>query len=187
MKKKLFTGAMAAICLSVSAYGTIAFFTAENTANNVITAGNIKIDLQEKADSGDGNLTDFKDVTGVMPGTEVSKIVQVENTGDKDAYIRIKVDKALELAGNVQGESDLSLVTMDYDTRHWTLDDGYYYYNAPLSAGETTEPLFTEVIFSKDMGDMYQNSKVTITVDAAATQVDNNGDSALTADGWPAD
>lgn len=104
MKKKLFTGAMAAICLSVSAYGTIAFFTAENTAANVITAGNIKIDLQEKADSGDGNLTDFKDVTGVMPGTEVSKIVQVENTGDKDAYIRIKVDKALELAGNVQGE-----------------------------------------------------------------------------------
>lgn len=186
MKRKLLAVALAVSCLSLAAYGTVAYFTAEDTATNVITAGNVQIDLQETAIPEEGgDPVPFEDVIGVMPGGEASKIVEVKNTGDKSAYIRIQVQKALELAEGKTGETDLGLIGMNIDTENWTEKDGYYYYNAPLAAGETTKPLFTVVSFSKEMGDLYQNSKATITVKAGAVQTDNNGDSALTAAGWP--
>lgn len=37
MKKKLLLAALAAICICIAAYGTVAYFTADDTATNVIT------------------------------------------------------------------------------------------------------------------------------------------------------
>lgn len=54
MKRKLLTVALAVSCLSLAAYGTTAYFTAEDTAVNVITAGNVRIELQETGDFGGG-------------------------------------------------------------------------------------------------------------------------------------
>lgn len=187
MKKKILVCAMIVICLSVVAYSTLAYFTHEDTATNVITAGNIEIDLLEWAiDEESGERIPYDDVYDVMPGTDVSKIVEVKNTGDNAAWIRISVSKALLLADGVDIEADLSLVTYDLNTDKWTEKDGYYYYNEALEAGETTEPLFTEVHFAAEMTNEYQNSIAIINVDAQATQVANNGTSALDAAGWPA-
>ncbi len=186
MKKRLLAVALAVVCLSLAAYGTVAYFTAEDTAAHVITAGNIRIELQETAapESG-GDPVPFEDLIGVMPGAEVSKIVEVKNTGDKTAYIRIRLEKDLTLAEGRTGETDINLVGLNIDTESWTEKDGYYYYNEPLAAGQSTGPLFTAVTLSKDMGDLYQNSKVKIMVCAGAVQADNNGESALAAAGWP--
>lgn len=186
MKRKLLTVALAVSCLSLAAYGTTAYFTAEDTAVNVITAGNVRIELQETAilEEG-GDPVPFEDVIGVMPGGEASKIVEVKNTGDKTAYIRIRLEKKLALAEGVAGETDPGLIGLNIDTESWTEKDGYFYYNEPLAAGQTTKPLFTAVSFSKEMSDLYQNSKVIISVKASAVQADNNGNSALEAAGWP--
>ena len=188
MKKKVAAGAVLAICLSVLIYTTIAYFNTADTARNVITSGNIKIELQETALVNDTEIPfkESQDVYNVMPGQEVSKIVRVENTGSNPAYIRISVDKAIQLAESVQGNPDTDLISIDYDSS-WTLKDGYYYYNKPLAAGNTTEPLFRNVTFDSDMGNMYQNSQAVIKVSAQATQVKNNGDNAIDAKGWPAD
>lgn len=125
-----------------------------------------------------------------MPGMDVSKIVTVKNTGDSDAYIRVKLDKTIKLSEMIElpGDNgpDMSLVTYDINTADWTERDGYYYYNKVLAAGEETTPLITKVSFSKDMGNLYQNSTVKIDVTAYATQVANNGATALEAAGWPA-
>ena len=185
MKRKLFTGAVIAICLSLIAYGTLAYFTAEDTARNVITSGGIEIQLREWADKEKTTPFPEDEVSGVMPGSEVSKIVEVKNIGESDAYIRVSVEKALALAEGREGGVDLSLVTLDFNTEAWTEADGYYYYNSPLKPNETTAPLFTAVSFSADMGNLYQNSSLTVNVTAEATQVANNGASALTANGWP--
>ena len=98
MKKKLLILSLAAICLAITAIGTVAFFTADDTAHNVITTGEIAIDLFEWAD--DAKTTPFPEngVNGVMPGTEVTKIVEVKNTGANAAWVRIKVEKAIQLA-----------------------------------------------------------------------------------------
>ena len=44
-----------------------------------------------------------------------------------------------------------------------------------------TEPLFENVTFHKLMGNAYQNSRTIVDVSAEATQVANNGTSAMTA------
>lgn len=188
MKRVLLVGALAAACLSILAYGTAAYFTAQDTTQNVITAGNIAVALKETALPADGgDPVPFEDVIGVMPGTEVSKIIQVENTGDHPAYIRIRVDKTIILAEGQKGAVDPDLVSLHTDTDHWTEKDGYYYYNAVLEAGETTEPLFTKVSFAKEMDDRYQDSRAAITVLVSATQAENNGDTPIQAAGWPAE
>lgn len=184
MKKKICVIALLAICLATAAYGTSAYFTHEQTATNVITSGSIKVELQEWTDTGNG-LVPFEDVEGVLPGTEISKIVQVKNVGGQAAWIRVSADKGIHLAEGVNGDVDLSLISYDLNTAFWTERDGFYYYNTSLQPNEVTEPLFTKVIFSETMSNMYQNSKAVIEVTAQATQVANNGTSALDAAGWP--
>lgn len=189
MKKKLFILASLIICLTTVATGTLAYFTAEDQAHNVITSGKVDIELVEKKINEDGTEEAFEDLIGIMPGTSVSKVVQVTNTGDAAAYIRIAVDKKIILASGNDDEVDMSLISINYNIGsnedQWTYKEGYYYYNSPLEAGNTTKPLFTEVKFDKTMGNMYQEATTEIDVKAYATQVANNGDSALEANGWP--
>lgn len=184
MKKKLLIGAFLCICLSIVAGGTLAYYTAENTAHNVITTGGIDIALQEWAD--EEKVTPFPEdgVNDVMPGTAVTKIVEVKNTGSNEAYIRVKVGKSITLAG--EGEPDLDLLELELNDDDWTEGaDGYYYYNEVLAPGEVTRPLFTKVTFAASMNNMYQNSSAAVDVVAYAVQVANNGDTALDAAGWP--
>lgn len=186
LKQKLLTLSAVIIVVALSAYGSVSYFTAEDTARNVITAGKLKIELQEKMLTSDGEKTvPFEDRLGVMPGSEVSKIVEVKNTGGQDAWVRVSVNKAIELAEGVEDEVDLSLISFDLNTDYWTEKDGFYYYTAKLAPGHTTEPLFTAVTFAKTMSNQYQNSKAILTVNAYATQTVHNGNTALEAAGWP--
>lgn len=184
MKKKLCVISLLVICLAIAAYGTSAYFTHEETATNVITSGSIKVELQEWSDTGNG-LVPFEDIDGVLPGMEISKIVQVKNNGGQSAWVRVSADKGIQLAEGVTGDVDLSLISYDLNTEFWTEKDGFYYYNTILQPNEVSEPLFTKVIFSTTMSNMYQNSKAVIDVTAQATQVANNGTCALDAAGWP--
>lgn len=172
-------------CLSIVASGTLAYFTASETAHNVITSGGVAIQLHEFSERGNEELVPWQDVDGVMPGAEISKIVTVENTGASDAWVRVKVDKTITLARGVQGTPDLSLVVLDINPTDWTEQGGYYYYNDPLAPSETTPPLFTIVTFDPKMGNEYQGSTAHIDVKADAVQVANNGETVLDALGWP--
>ena len=51
MKKKIAIGAVLVLCLSMLIYSTIAYFNTADTARNVITAGDIKIELQETVET----------------------------------------------------------------------------------------------------------------------------------------
>ena len=186
MKKKLLACSLLVIGLSTAAYGTVAYFTHEDTATNVITAGDIQIALQEwTVPEEGGEPVPFEDVIDVLPGAEVSKIVEVKNIGGQTAYIRVAVDKEIRLAAGVEGTPDTGLIACDLNTEYWTEKDGWYYYNAPLNAGDTTEPLFTTVTFEKNMSNLYQNSSAVIRVTAQASQTAHNGDTAIEAAGWP--
>ena len=70
MKRRLLLAAVIAICLSMAAYGTLAFFTAEDTAHNVITSGGVDIDLLEWADEEKTVPFPEEGAGGVMPGSE---------------------------------------------------------------------------------------------------------------------
>ncbi len=190
MKRKITKGSLLVAALIVvfiagSALGTLAFYTAEERTHNVITTGDVDIELHEWADEDETVEFPEDGVSGVTPGTKVTKIVEVENTGNSPAWVRIILDvKALSSDGTTALSADQ--FELDFDTEHWTKgDDGYWYYNRALEPGETTEPLFTGVTFADSMGDDYQGSKITIGVAAQAVQTANNGDTVLEAAGWP--
>ena len=189
-KKKLFSLAVIVICLSIIGGGTLAYFTDSTTAHNVITTGNIDIEIIETTDG----ENPFVDVTGVMPGMEVDKIVQVSNEGANDAWVRLKVDKQITLANGTVNEEDENLIiryNLGDAPEQWTYaqdnenQNYYYYYNSLLKPGQKTTPLFKDVLFDKKMGNEYQNSTAQVYVFAQATQGDNNGKTVLEADGWP--
>ena len=184
IKKRIGLIATIVCCIAILASGTVAYFTAQETAYNVITTGALSMRLVEEG--ADGKPFPKEGITGVLPNMDVTKKVYVENTGDVDMYVRIA------LATNVESMQDGveklpfdDHISLNINKTDWTEKDGYYYYNRVLKPGEATEPLFTTVSFDAKMGNEYMNARVRIDVDAQAVQSKNNTDSPLTAAGWP--
>lgn len=116
MKRKLLILSVLAICIATLAAGTLAYFTSEGKAHNVITTGGVEIAVQEWADM--EKTKPFENLTGVMPNAAVTKIAEVKNTGASDAWIRVKVEKNIQLQG--EGTPDTGLVELTLNTADWT-------------------------------------------------------------------
>lgn len=182
MKRKILILSVLAICIATLAAGTLAYFTSEGKAHNVITTGGVEITVQEWADK--DKQTPFEDLEGIMPGMTVTKIAEIKNTGASDAWIRVLITKNIQLAG--YGTPNTDLLELNLNLTDWALgEDGYLYYNKALKPGEVTEPIFTAVTFKPDMGNEYQNATATVDVSAQAVQTANNGDTVMAAKGWP--
>ena len=186
MKRKIFLISLLVIALALVSVGSLAYFTAEDTAHNVITSGTVDILLEEWSKNGD-TLVPFEDVVGVMPGTDVSKIVTVRNTGTADAWIRasVSIEVTVPLEDGTIATLDPKYVNLDYNTEDWTYIDGYWYCKIAPEANGVTAPLFTTVSFDIAMDNRYQNSTAVIDVNVQATQKANNGETVEDALGWP--
>ena len=64
--------------------------------------------------------------------------------------------------------------------------DGYYYYLTPLNEGKSTKSLLSAVTFSTRMGNLYKDSRITLTVNMEIVQSNYNGATVFDATGWPA-
>ena len=120
MKRKLLILSVLAICIATLAAGTLAYFTSEGKAHNVITTGGVEIAVQEWADM--EKTKPFENLTGVMPNAAVTKIAEVKNTGASDAWIRVKVEKNIQLQG--EGTPDTGLVELTLNTADSGLEPG---------------------------------------------------------------
>lgn len=184
IKKRIGLIATIVCCIAILASGTVAYFTAQETAYNVITTGALAMRLVEEG--ADGKPFPKEGITGVLPNMKVTKKVYVENTGDVDMYVRIALDTNVEsMQDGVEKLPFDDHISLNINKTDWTEKDGYYYYNRVLKPGEATEPLFTTVSFDAKMGNEYMNARVRIDVDAQAVQSKNNTDSPLNAAGWP--
>ncbi len=195
MKKKLMFLASVVICTAVVTSGTIAYFTAEDTARNVITTNGVDITIEEWQETENGLVPYPKDEPiEIMPGTTVSKIAAVKNN-EAESYIRAKVEIVISDAEGkkmeLSSEALRRIVTLSMDANYWIAKEGdseWLYYGSSVKTGEVTEPLFTEVAFDgPNMTNEYQNCTIEIIVDAQAVQTAHNGDSALEAAGWSAE
>ncbi|MDO5044760.1 MAG: hypothetical protein Q4E22_05660 [Coriobacteriia bacterium] len=177
------------ICFTFIASSTLAYFTTERTAHNVITSGGVDIKLVETAL--DGHSNEQSVISTIKPGSKYNKIVQVKNTGNKDAWVRLKISSEIKTSdGRVLPEKNENAYSiLDFELENaWTLGaDGYYYYQNPLPADESTSNLFEHASFSKTMGNEYQNANVSLKISAQAVQTANNGPSISDATGWPGD
>ena len=192
MKKKIAAAALIVSMLSISAMGTLAYFTDTGIAHNVITSGKVDITLIDDTEK-IGKPFPVGGITNVMPGTSVSKIVGVKNEEvSADAWVRLLVNTEFvkDLNDEVVEALDENVISMDL-SKKWTKSNGTvtingkeydaYTYNEILAPNTSTEPLFEEVKFAPKMGNEYQNSTLHIDVIAQAVQADNNP--GIT--GWP--
>ncbi len=175
------------LCIGVSVLSTVAFFTAEDTARNVIVAGSIDIEVIEEQKNEEGELIPYPDEPiQVLPGAMVSKIVSVKNN-DAEAYVRIKLDIAVKDADGNALDTDGAILTV-CSNEMWKASedsDGWLYYNGTVKTGEVTLAVIDGVEFSPDMGDEFQGATAEINVTAQAVQAANNGDDVFLAQGWP--
>lgn len=170
------------ICLAAVATGTAAYFTAEETAYNVITTGCLYMDLVEETTG--GQPWPEEGISGVMPGMAVDKVVYVKNTGSVPFYVRVSIDKTITAAAGSNAVLNFDHISMDLNTEQWSMHDGFYYYYRALQPGENTEPLMTKVTFAPAMTNEYMDATVQVDVLAQAVQSANNGSDPVKADGW---
>ncbi len=181
-KSRLLLIAIAAILATVLTQPTLAYYTTIGKATNVVTSGNIRLQIHEKTADG----SDFpSEGIYIIPGDIVSKQVTVENVCVHPFYLRVKL---------VSGSTNETLsaddcLKMDINTTDWTYLDGFYYFNRILQPGETTSALFTQVeIVGSKVDRTHIGSTLSLTVNAYAVQSENNpADFPWDASGWPAE
>lgn len=181
MRRKICSIALLALCASLLALGTLAYFSASKVAHNVITTGSVEIRLDDKGLDQAGAEIDFAAQEGLMPGTAVDKRVGVANVGTASVWVRVSLSKSWTPSEGLDAE----LPTLDLDTGKWERRGDWYYYKEALAGGERTDKLFTQVTFPGSMDNAYQAKTYRIDVRAEAVQSANNGASALDAVGWP--
>lgn len=186
MKKRLAVGGVVLSLLAILGIGTAAYFVTDGRAENQIVTGKVELTLTETVD---GQVVDETghQLDGVMPGQTVEQVASIQNTGNQPYWLRVRANVNMQ-AKNPDATLDNSMISFNWDTTKWTLEDGWYYYNEAVDDGQTVNP-FTEVTFDAAAGNEYQGCTIDITVEAQAVQVKNNlipdGGSVVDVQGWP--
>ncbi len=187
-KRKAIIFAAILLCAVIFCIVTYAYYVNTLRARNVITTGKIDITIVEQQKVGDEFIPYPDEPISVMPSAEISKVVAVRCEEEK-AYIRMKYSVYFEDSSGKELDLDTSVVEIIPTGKNWIEKDGWFYYNAPLSAGEITEPPFENVKFaSLAMDNKYQKTTLTIRIHAQSVQYANNPapDGDITAvSGWP--
>ena len=100
---------------------------------------------------------------------ETKSNVNVTNTGDTDAYIRVKLVtyRTNDQGQHIGGTASLPRFTLG---ENWVLHDGYYYYTLPVAPGESPETNLTESMTLTDSYTDADGGKQAIDVMAEAIQ-----------------
>lgn len=193
-KKKLFSLALAVIMIAILSFGTLAWFNDSDSVKNefhIATSDDpsdpddiFSVDLWENTPDGDKDQ-DGHSYEKILPGSNLKKEVNVENTGAYDQYIRVVVTLSdgqawLEVLG---AGYDLGSIFTGHDESKWTRSVGtivgdeiiYVYYLNEKLAPEATAELFTNVVIpthltQEDMAKLGGGFELNIRADAIQTE-----------------
>lgn len=131
-KKKILTLCLVA-CLAITAIAgaSLAYFTDTDSANNAFTAGNVKIKLNEDFDKEKAQAIvpvtgESTEATGYYRPNGVKKVVQVENTGNSSAYVRVHIAFPLDTMYYVDGEVKENLNLIHFNQRGASMHEGLW-------------------------------------------------------------
>ena len=181
MKKKIISLCLV-VALGATAVigGTLAYFTDTDDATNVITVGNVEIDLTEDAWTAEGGGEDQAE--DAYPGEALPKDPTVTNKGANPCFVRIKVEGLDSLA-----PAGLITYETDYETgklgEGWVKVGDYFYYTEPLCVAGTEEeswneglaavttPLFEQIRIPTDVTNGFDGQyAVVVTAEAVQAQ-----------------
>lgn len=196
MKRKILALSGLVIFVAMLAWGTVAYFTAEDRAINVLTIGSVDIEILEYDQEGREITPSYTPASfqNIEPGKRIIKRVEIENRGKNTAWIRAKIiDTITSTSNNPLDESVVhynigNLYAPEKQTAvgEWSKqEDGYYYFSQPVAPGKTAV-LFDVVTFDgPSMGNAYQGCETKIQVLAQAVQYEGN--ETCDPDSWPAE
>ena len=182
------------LVVSVAAGGTVAYLTDAETATNTFTVGKVKIDLEEPSYPGN----DSDEVKNIIPNQEIVKDPQIENTGNNDALVFIRVEIPQETftdeddGTGEQKKQDLFRLKGVSDqwellrTETVTGEDGkaktsyVYGYKKTLGKDATTDKLFQKVQMKNAVESDLSGNVEDIIVTACAIQATDIPDVNLT-------
>ena len=171
------------LCIS----GTIAFQATNETANNIITFGNIKMKLIQTTIDNNGEEIEINNDNefNITSDSSVDRFIKACNVGKQDIYLRISLNiKGFDKNDQVFDASNL----VDYVTNNqdWIYKNGFYYYHTALKPNVCTETLLKKINFKIDeISSNYPDSSYKFKVDLQAVQSKNNSKDVLQAEGWP--
>lgn len=150
-----------------------------------------------------------------QPGQKVDKVFAVKNTGGSDLVVRVKMDESWARSGSTpfktlssaatdsaeqkkifnvsQGnetdglvDADATVVAKDLNATDWVFDNGYWYYKAVLTAGNTTSALLNSITLYKDadMGKYTVTSYYHEGTAAPTFEPGDAGDTGTATGGW---
>ena len=171
-KKSLVSLAVAVSLIAVIGVGsTLAYFTDNDAANNVVTMGHVDIELEEPqfAEANENNT-----IENVVPNQTITKDPTITVVaGSESCYLRAKVEISDKLTADQAAEL---LENINIDDEKWVLStDGYYYYQDKVekAAEDQTVVLFDTVVIPELWGNEVANLSFKIDVTAEAIQADN--------------
>lgn len=169
MNKKKLIPLLASLTLigTIAVGATLAYFTDTEEAVNVITLGNVDIDLTEPGfDKEDG--TEDNTITDITPGDEIEKdpTITVKETSE-EAFVRA----TMKITG-LDEQHKQELLDKIVINEGWILADGYYYYQTKVAPGASVT-LFNTVTIPETWGNEMADQTFEIIVSAEAIQADN--------------
>lgn len=182
--KKLVFGVLMILIIGVTV-AVYAQFSAITTSRNAITTGYIEVKLNEYSINSGGVREPFVNDIRIDPGTAVSKVVTVTNTGDHSAWVRLKADISAVRSNGTVTDNPSWISMSGLDASRWAYRDGWYYYNSVLEPGAETEPFINGIAVADNVDVSYSNGSVAVDIQAQAVQSANNGPSVMDAAGWP--
>lgn len=202
-KKKLLSLALVVIMIAVLSFSTLAWFNDTDSVKNefhIASSGDpsdpddiFSVDLWENTPEGDKDQ-DGHSYDKILPGSNLKKEVNVENTGAYDQYIRVVLTLSDGQAwlDTLKPGYDLDTIFIGHDESKWTRSVGtiigdeiiyVYYLNEKLAPGTTAE-LFTNVVIPTHLtqADMAKlDGAFELDIRADAIQTENLGDGVDTA------
>lgn len=182
MKKKL-TLLLTCVVLvaAVAVGGTLAWFTNNKEVTNVVTLGNVKIDLTE---TGLERGQTTQDYGLVMPGQKILKDPTVTNTSTTNAcYVRVKAYVNVTANPNEGELTSLQALGIQLNDNWLPGDENYFYYTLPLQIGQSVQPfkVFTDegsevkytILIDPEWDTAYADMNFEIPVTAEAIQIEN--------------
>lgn len=158
--------------------GTLAYFTSQDTRENIVTLGKVEGTLTETGENGRDDGTTGKDYPNVMPGDVLAKDPTITlDSESAPAYVRVQIDY-INPATNQSDLTDAQIAELESALKlnaGWRKSGDYYYYNQTLDndAERTTTTVFNEVTIPKTWGNEFAEKTFHMNVKAQLVQSDN--------------
>lgn len=165
---------------------SVAFIIKETTSNNIITFGDVKMELYVTTTKDNKEIkVDDGENLNITYNSFINRNIIITNIGNHPIFVRVSFD----LKGKDKNDKTINLdglINIIQNDNDWIYKDGWYYYKEELNSNFETQKLLIDFEFDIDeITNKYPGSTFTLDINAEAVQSENNKQYVLDVVGWP--